>query len=99
MGLRLVTNTVKEVLEECKETRSDDFLLIAEVYKRLRPNLEGVSLDYALRHHLSYSLPSFSSIVRSRRKLQVIYPELESEEKIRIIREQEEQFYREYAKE
>lgn len=98
MGLNIVS-TVKEVLEVKPETRGDDFLLIVEVYNRLRPNLEGLSFNYVLRNHKMYNLPSFSSIVRARRKLQVDYPELEAEDRIKVIRELEEQKYRDFARE
>lgn len=93
-----ITDTVLDILEDNLEARGDDFILIAEVYDRLRPELRGVPMDYALKHHKSYKLPSFSSIVRARRKLQVMYPDLEPDEDIKAIRKEEEQAYREYAR-
>ena len=98
MGLKIVS-TVKEVLEANKEARGDDFILIADVYKKVVPNLAGIPLDFALRNHKRYNLPSFSSIVRARRKLQVEYPELEAEERIKVIRELEEQKYKDFSRE
>ena len=98
MGLK-ITSTVKEVLEENVTTRGDDFILILEVYKKIRPNLEGVPFNDVLRYHYRYDLPSFSSVVRARRKLQVMYPELEPDKKIKDIRQAEEQKYRDFARE
>ena len=94
-----VLETVEKVLEDNKLARDDDFILIAEVYDCLRPELVGVPLDYALRNHKSYKLPSFSSIVRARRKLQRENPELKASKVVTAIRAEEEKKYREFAKE
>lgn len=91
-------DTVLYILTNNIEARGDDFILIAEVYDLIRPELRGVPMDYALRHHKDYKLPSFSSIVRARRKLQVMYPDLEPEDSIKKLREDEELKYREYAR-
>lgn len=102
-GATMVTvkmkDTVKEILTNNIESRGDDFILIAEVYDKLKPEIRGYALDYVLRHHKEYKLPSFSSIVRARRKLQEIYPELEPTKKIKDIRSAEEREYRAFARE
>ena len=91
-------DTVLNILTNNVEARGDDFILIAEVYDAIRPELRGVPMDYVLRNHKDYKLPSFSSIVRARRKLQVMYPDLEPEESVKRLREDEEQKYIEYAR-
>lgn len=94
-----ILDTVKEILEQNKEARDDDFILIADVYDKLRPELRFLSLDYALRNHKYYNLPSFASIVRARRKLQVTYPHLGASNEAMAIRCDEEDKYRAFAKE
>ena len=85
---------VYNALIEKPETREDDFILVLEVYKNY---VSGeISLATALEHHLELGLPSFVSIVRARRKLQKMYPELETF-KIADIRAQEETEFRNYA--
>ena len=91
-------DTVKNILTNNPEAREDDFILIAEVYDKLKPEIRGYSLDYVLRHHKEYKLPSFSSIVRARRKLQEKYPYLQPSKKVKEIRQAEEQAYLDYAR-
>lgn len=88
-----VQEIVHNILIDKPETRADDFLLVAEVYA---PLVGDLSLKTALGHHRLLGLPSFASIVRARRKLQRMYPELEDKTATEI-RAQEEKEYREYA--
>ena len=90
-----VQDIVFEILQDYPETRGDDFLLVLEVYKRFAP--VGESFESILRRHIEIGLPSFASIVRARRKLQVMHPELIDIEAA-DVREIEEEFYREYAR-
>lgn len=85
---------VHNILIDKPETRADDFLLVLEVYKPLVG--DGVSLQTALKWHKEFGLPSFASIVRTRRKLQRMYPELEDKTATEI-RAQEEKEYKAYA--
>lgn len=85
---------VHNILIDKPETRADDFLLVLEVYKPLV--CDGVSLQTALKWHKEFGLPSFASIVRTRRKLQRMYPELEDKTATEI-RAQEEKEYKAYA--
>lgn len=94
-----ILETVEKVLEDNILARDDDFILIADVYDSIRPELVGVPLDYALRNHKAYKLPSFESITRCRRKLQRLYPELKPSDEVSAIRADEELKYREFAKE
>lgn len=91
-------DTVKDILTNNPEAREDDFILIAEVFSRLRPEIKGYSIDFVLRHHKEYRIPSFSSIVRARRKLQEKYPYLQPSKKVKEIRQAEEQAYLDYAR-
>lgn len=85
---------VYTALVERPEARADDYILVLEVYKHfISPEM---SLKTVLEHHIELGLPSFASIVRSRRKLQRKYPELVNETAA-AIREGEREEYRQYA--
>lgn len=92
--IKKVQPLVHKALIDNPETRADDFLLVLEVYKNFAvPNM---SFDSVFKYHKELGLPSFASIMRSRRKLQSKYPELVNE-KAAEVRAQEEKEYREYA--
>ena len=85
---------VYNALVDNPETRTDDFLLVLEVFKNfVTPEMR---LETVLEHHIELGIPSFASILRSRRKLQRKYPELVNETAA-AIREQEEKEYKDYA--
>jgi hypothetical protein len=85
---------VHNLLIDKPETRADDFILVLEVYKHFVN--ENIMLGTALAHHRELGLPSFASILRSRRKIQSQYPELVNKATAEI-RAQEETEYRDYA--
>ena len=68
---------VYKALVDNPSTRTDDFLLVLEVYKNYIA--DGMSLSQALINHDILGLPSFASVIRIRRKLQTKYPELVNE--------------------
>ena len=57
-------------------TRTDDFILVLEVFKNFITG--DMKLETVLLHHKELGVPSFASIIRIRRKLQKKYPELEN---------------------
>ncbi len=67
---------VTTILQENIETRKDDFLLIAEVYRTIDPTIISKSFAYVMLHHKDYRLPYFESIRRTRQKIQAKRPEL-----------------------
>lgn len=72
--IKKVQPIVYKTLIDKPETRADDFILVLEVYKHF---VSGeMSLATILEHHGAFGLPSFASILRTRRKLQRKYPEL-----------------------
>lgn len=88
---------VKPILEQHPETRSDDFLLYAEVLREYRPELTELSvIDFFVAHKDLYC-PSYDSITRVRRRIQKKHPELCSE-RAKAKRAKEEAQYRAYAK-
>ena len=85
---------VYKALAEHPETRADDYILVLEVYKHFT-NVD-ISLKTVLEHHIELGLPSFASILRTRRKLQRKYPEL-VDTNAAAMREGEREEYRKYA--
>ena len=92
--IQKVQPIVYEALVNCPETRADDYILVLEVFKHfISPEM---SINTVLEHHIELGLPSFASILRTRRKLQRKHPELVNA-KAAEIREAEEKEYRDYA--
>lgn len=85
---------VYKALVENPSTRADDFLLLLEVYKNFITG--DLTFETAVKHHVELGLPSYVSIPRIRRKLQVKYPELEKE-KAAELRAEEAKEYKAYA--
>ena len=92
--IQKVQPLVYNALVDNPETRTDDFILVLEVLKNfVTPEMR---LETVLEHHRELGIPSFASILRSRRKLQRKYPELVNETAAKI-RAEEEREYKEYA--
>ena len=92
--IQKVQPIVYNALVDHPETRADDFMLVLEVYKHF---VSGeMSFNTVLEHHIELGLPSFASILRTRRKLQKKHPELVNATAA-AIREGEEKEYRAYA--
>lgn len=85
---------VYNALVDHPETRADDYKLVLEVYKHFT-SVE-MSFKTVLEQHIELGLPSFASILRTRRKLQRKHPEL-VDEKAAEIRESEREEYKAYA--
>lgn len=92
-----IEDIVKKVLIEHKDTRNDNFILIYRVYKEINEPamIRELFCEIMLNHSL-YGLPSFESIVRSRRKVFEKHPEL-NPKRIKELRRKQEQKYRLYA--
>lgn len=85
---------VYKALTDNPSTRTDDFLLLYEVYKNF---INGdLTFETVVKHHVELGLPSFVSIPRTRRKLQTRYPELAEQETVEK-RAEEEKVYKAYA--
>lgn len=96
-----VEDLVMESLQQYPETRTDDFLLILRVYalsnKAVKHSCYNETFAAVLLNHKELNLISFESITRCRRKLQVMYPELQAPKEIQIFRTNETATYIEYA--
>lgn len=85
---------VYKALVDKPETRTDDFILVLEVLKNFIT--AEMRLETVLEHHTELGIPSFASILRSRRKLQRKYPELVNK-KAAEMRAEAEKDYIDYA--
>lgn len=92
--IKNVQPLVYNALVDHPETRTDDFLLVLEVFKNFITG--DMRLETVLMHHKELGVPSFASIIRIRRKLQRKYPELvnESTAEMRATAETD---YKDYA--
>ncbi len=90
-----VEDLVYEILLENKNAREDDYILIAEYYHRLNPEIGNLKFNYVFLAHKELNIPSFKSIERARRKVQARHPEL-VDTKTKLIREQLKEEYKEY---
>lgn len=80
-----VQEIVHKILKEQPATRGDDFLLVLEVFKHYIP--KDFNLEWCLINHNKLGLPSFASIIRTRRKLQVQHEELVAPKTVQQLRE------------
>lgn len=92
-----VEDIVKAVLKENKKARSDNFMLVYEVYCKIDRNLTRKPFSNVMLLHNEYNLPSFETIVRCRRKLQADNENLRPDEKIQEIRLNKTSDYINYA--
>ena len=74
-----LTEIVRKVLTEQKDSRDDDFLLIGYVYTTLCPYTRKLTFGQVMWNHIELNLPSFETIRRTRQKLQHDCPELRGE--------------------
>lgn len=85
---------VYRALADIPESRTDDFILVYEVWKNFLP--PEMSIKTAFKYHTELGIPSFASIIRIRRKLQKEYPEFTNEATAEM-RGEAEKDYRAYA--
>lgn len=95
--IKIIEPLVKSVLEKNKEARKDDFLLVAEVYYSLVPEVANCSFTAVMLAHKEFKLPSIESITRARRKLQAEYEDLRPSEEVQTARLNETKKYIDYA--
>lgn len=96
--LETLQNTVKIILENNSDARSSDDYLYMLVCRRLNPDCAIYPFTTVMENRKRWNLPSYESVGRTRRKLQKLYPELDSFERIKRNRKLQEQEYREYAR-
>ena len=97
--LQTIEGRVKSVLTEDKKTRDDDMLLYLKVCNSYLKGTGEMAFAEVMIQHKFLGLPSFESVSRTRRKLQATYSDLIGSARIKQLREEQENLYREYAKE
>ena len=97
MELNTLQAQVEQILKTSPQARDNNNLLIYAVFKlygvEATDNFASVMLKL-----IDKKLPSFESITRARRKVVELHPELDASEKVKALREQQEQEYKEYAR-
>ena len=97
-----ITDIVKEILEECEQTRNSDSLLYLKVLERYAHEkgieLRLLSVPVFLKNMNEMGLPKFESVRRARQKLQATYPQLSATDAVKGFRLEQEAEYREYAR-
>ena len=93
---------VKRILEQRPETRNSDMVLYTALTQHIEEqnglNIAGKSFYYVLCNLKELGLPSIESVGRARRKIQEQCPHLQSEKKVKKMREVQEEEYRKYSK-
>ena len=84
---------VKMILQNCPESREDDFVLI-QLFKNYY--FTWNSWKDVFNNHREIGFPSFETITRCRRKLQATYPNLQASKVVDARAEMEREF-EEYA--
>lgn len=92
--LAVVKNLVYKALVDDPRTRSDDYLLILNVLNNYCTT--ELSLKAVMENHVELGIPSFASIIRTRRFIQAENPSLVDEKAVKI-RQAEESEYIEFA--
>ena len=90
---------VKSILEDDRKARNSDYHLWMRVCEITCPESLYSSFYYVLEHHNDLGLPNFESVGRARRKVQELYPHLQSDEKIHEERAKREEEFKEFARE
>lgn len=95
--LQRIEPVVRQVLEENEATRSDDFLLVAEVYYKLVPESLNLPFGVVMAGHKTLNVPYFETIRRTRQKLQASYENLRPNKEVQEARVNETAEYINYA--
>lgn len=74
-----LTEIVKTILREHKDSRDSDFRMIGWVYAVMKPEVMNLPFKQVLWQHKDFDLPSFETIRRTRQKIQHDYPDLRGE--------------------
>lgn len=96
------TNVVKEILFDDKCSRNSNDVLYLRVIQRICSdngiNADNMSVPMLFLNVYGLNIPSYESVVRTRRKLQECYPSLRATENVEAQRMVMEEKYREYGR-
>lgn len=91
-----VEELVYKILKLNPKTRDDDFVLIAEYYYELCPEILNMKFSEVFLGHKELGLTNFKSIERARRTIQAMYPELatkKTKEKRKMLENEHRDYY------
>lgn len=101
--LRDITQKVKGILIENKQTRNDDNVLYLHVLRKYGEeygiDIDSMSIPMLFLHCNALRLPSYKSVERARRKMQEQHPEIWCDDDTQRLRDKQEMKYKKYAKE
>lgn len=101
--LRELSNRVKNILETNEKARNSDNVLYLYVLRSYGEekgiDVDKMSVPMLLLHCKDMGLPSLESMGRARRKVQELYPELRASDDVQVIKEEQEEAYRTFARE
>lgn len=101
--LRNTKALVKTILEQDQRARNSDSFLYMKVIKHLDENygssLSSMTVACFLANMGSLKAPSFETVRRTRQKLQAEFPELSANRKVTEFREENEEAFRDFARE
>ena len=98
-NLKTIEKKVRAILEKNEDARNDDMVLYLALCNVCLKDAGAMPLAEIMTQHKYLGLPSFESVGRTRRKLQVAHPELLGSVRIQKLRAKKEHQYRKYAKE
>ena len=98
-NLKTIEKKVRAVLEKNEDARNDDMVLYLALCNACLKDAGAMPLAEIMTQHKYLGLPSFESVSRTRRKLQVQHPELAGSRPVQKMRATGEKAYRRYAKE
>ena len=101
--LRNTTALVKAILEEDQKARNSDSFLYFRLLSKLGDekglNLDNIPVTMFLLSMAEWGFPPFESVRRARQKLQAEFPELSANKKVAEFRAENEEAFRDFARE
>lgn len=101
--LRNTTALVKAILEQDQKARNSDsflyFRLLSKLGEEKGLNLDNIPVTVFLLSMAEWGFPPFESVRRARQKLQAEFPELSANETVAAHRAENEEAFRDFARE
>lgn len=97
-NIKRTSDLVKQILIEDETARNSDTFLYLQVCHHLNPSALEKPFWQVLSGLKTYNLPNFETVRRTRQKIQADFPELASSERIKGMRAEKEQEFREFAR-
>ena len=96
-SILVLQDVVEKTLRSSQQARDNNYVLIWGVYKEygVASNESFASVTLKL---IDKKLPPLESVLRARRKVVELYPELDANATVKAYRAQQEEMYKEYAR-